>query len=462
MRHMTPKRIALYGATTIVAAIAVACSSGGDAELNPGPSGSAAPSSVPSPVSAPALSVLPTPPPEPAADDGPRINLRPTPEGTLAEQIRDSWLQARVLEGWDTDITKFIPDIRVGLFTKPSGLINRDGIPSIDTPLFAPASAAPDYLRPEEPVILVNINGDARAYPLSILMWHEIVNDVIGGEPVTVTFCPLCNSSIAFSGNHEGRVLDFGTTGWIASTDLVMYDRQTQTWWQQITGEGVIGEFAGTRLTFLPSSIVGWRDFVEEFPEGKVLLRPTLGTIHAISGKDIAENRTYDDPPYSGYDVAGALPSFFTGAFDLTLQPVDRVAAFELGGESIAYPFRSLAIQPIVNDNVGGQEIVIFYDDGTESAFRTSTRGHNFQTSGSTTVFFRNVAGQVLTFTADEDGNITDDETGTTWNKFGRATDGALFGTQLEAVVHGAEFWFAIAAFRPDTEVRLMDLLAGD
>lgn len=78
-------------------------------------------------------------------------------------------------------------------------------------------------------MIQVNISGDARAFPLSILMWHEIVNDTIGGEPVTVTFCPLCNSSIAFSGKYEGQRLDFGTTGWISNADLVMYDRQTET-----------------------------------------------------------------------------------------------------------------------------------------------------------------------------------------------------------------------------------------
>ncbi|MCH8818061.1 MAG: DUF3179 domain-containing protein [Chloroflexi bacterium] len=452
MPKLAGRRIPLFGAAAFVAVAAVACSSGSVAEVNTGPSTNA----TPPPVQAS------TPTPEPERDDGPRIQLRPTPEGTIAEQIRDGWLQARVLEGWDTDITKFVPNLKVGLFTKPSDLINRDGIPSIDTPEFAPANAAPEYLRPEEPVIQVNINGDARAYPLSILMWHEIVNDVIGGEPVTVTFCPLCNSSIAFSGNHEGRVLDFGTTGWIASADLVMYDRQTQTWWQQITGEGVIGEFAGTRLTFLPSSIVGWQDFADQYPEGKVLLRPTPGTIHPVSGQEITHNRTYDDPPYSGYDVAGALPSFFTGAFDLTLQPIDRVAAFNLGGESIAYPFRALAVRPVVNDTVGGEEIVIFYDDGTESAFRTSTRGHDFQITGSTTVFFRDVAGQFLTFAVDQDGTITDDETGTTWNKFGRAIAGELAGTQLDAVVHGAEFWFAIATFRPDTEVRLQHLLSGD
>ena len=301
-------------------------------------------------------------------------------------------------------------------------------------------------------MIQININGDARAFPLSILMWHEIVNDTIGGEPVTVTFCPLCNSSIAFSGKHEGQLLDFGTTGWIANADLVMYDRLTETRWQQITGEGLIGKLAGTRLTFLPSSIVGWKEFADQYPDGKVLLRPTPGTLHPISGMEITHNRTYDEPPYSGYDVAGSLPLFFTGSFDSRLQPIDRVAALDFDGESVAYPFRALAVEPVVNDQVGDQEIVIFYDDGTESAFRTSTRGQNYQNSGSTTVFSRKVNGLTLNFSVDE--------AGTTWDKFGNASAGELAGAQLEPLVHGQEFWFAIATFRPGTEVRLRELLA--
>jgi hypothetical protein len=111
---------------------------------------------------------------------------------------------------------------------------------------------------------------------------------------------------------------------------------------------------------------------------------------------------------------------------------------------------------------VGDREIVVFYDDGTESAFRTSTRGQNYQTSGSTTVFSRVTGGQILTFSVNEAGTITDAETGTTWDKFGNASEGELAGAQLEALVHGQEFWFAIATFRPDTEVRLKDLLAGE
>lgn len=435
-------RVSLYAAAGIVASITIACSSSGAEDAVAVTSQILTPSAVPAATQAPE---------SPDPEDRPWIILKPTPEGTIAEQIRNGWLQGRVDDGWNFDITSFVPGLKVGPFTKPS-VLGKDGIPSIDTPEYAIASSAPDYLRPEEPVIQININGDARAFPLSILMWHEIVNDTIGGEPVTVTFCPLCNSSIAFSGKHEGQLLDFGTTGWIANADLVMYDRLTETWWQQITGEGLIGKLAGTRLTFLPSSIVGWKEFADQYPDGKVLLRPTPGTLHPISGMEITHNRTYDEPPYSGYDVAGSLPLFFTGSFDSRLQPIDRVAALDFDGESVAYPFRALAVEPVVNDQVGDQEIVIFYDDGTESAFRTSTRGQNYQNSGSTTVFSRKVNGLTLNFSVDE--------AGTTWDKFGNASAGELAGAQLEPLVHGQEFWFAIATFRPGTEVRLRELLA--
>ena len=103
-----------------------------------------------------------------------------------------------------------------------------------------------------------------KAYPLSILIWHEIVNDEIGGEPVTVTYCPLCNTTIAFDRNFDGQVLEFGTTGRLRHSDLVMYDRQSETWWQQATGEGLVGQYAGDRLTLIPATVMNWRSVKEQ------------------------------------------------------------------------------------------------------------------------------------------------------------------------------------------------------
>ena len=148
-----------------------------------------------------------------------------------------------------------------------SGGPPKDGIPAIDRPRFVGARAARAWLKPMEPVIVLRLGREARAYPIQILMFHEIVNDLVAGVPVAVTFCPLCNASIVFDRRVAGRVLDFGTTGRLRYSDLVMYDRQTESWWQQFTGKGIVGLFAGTKHARLPSEIVAFRS--EERRVGK-------------------------------------------------------------------------------------------------------------------------------------------------------------------------------------------------
>ena len=136
-------------------------------------------------------------------------------------------------------------------------------------------TAAGAWLKGQEPVINLALNGEHRAYPIQILIWHEIVNDQIGDRPVTVTFCPLCNTSIVFDRRLSDQTLDFGTTGNLRHSDLVMWDRQTELWWQQITGEAIVGELTGSKLTLLPSAIVSFEAFRRAYPEGQVLSRDT-------------------------------------------------------------------------------------------------------------------------------------------------------------------------------------------
>jgi hypothetical protein len=123
----------------------------------------------------------------------------------------------------------------------------RDSIPPIHDPRFV-AAASVDTVGPFEPVLSLHINGEARAYPLQILLWHEIVNDVVGGVPVLVSYCPLCNSGVVYDRRLAGRVLEFGNTGRLRHHDMVMYDKQTESWWQQFLGEALIGEMAGSRM----------------------------------------------------------------------------------------------------------------------------------------------------------------------------------------------------------------------
>lgn len=321
-----------------------------------------------------------------------------------------------------------------------SGGPPKDGIPAVDNPIFTSVDEADQFLEDLEPVIFFQIGDEARAYPLQILTWHEIVNDVVDGHPVTVTFCPLCNTAIAFDRNFDGQVLDFGTTGRLRFSNLIMYDRQTETWWQQATGEGVAGEYTGQQLTFLPASIIGWGEFKGNFPEGQVLSRET------------GFQREYGRNPYAGYDNINSSPFLFRGPETPGVLPaMARVLTVDLNSEAVAYPYEVLQEKSAINDTVAESEIVIFWQPGTASALDASRIAEG-QDVGAGASFSREVDGQLLTFSYDGE-KIIDDQTGSEWDVFGRAVSGELAGTQLEPVVSVNHFWFSWAAFRPETRV---------
>lgn len=153
----------------------------------------------------------------------------------------------------------------------------RDGIPSIDMPSFEPLADVSGY-RGSEPVIGLEINGDRRAYPLGILTWHEIVNDVVGGVPVAVTYCPLCNAAIVFDRRLAGAVLDFGTTGKLRHSDLIMYDRQSESWWQQFSGEAIVGARLGSVLETCRRGLNPWPILWRDFPPARLWCQITLNS----------------------------------------------------------------------------------------------------------------------------------------------------------------------------------------
>ena len=197
-----------------------------------------------------------------------------------------------------------------------SGGPGKDGIPAIDRPRFLPVKqiVGDKHYGAREPVISLTLNGDARAYPLQILIWHEIVNDVVGGIPVTVTYCPLCNSAIVFDRRVAGRVLDFGVSGNLRKSDMVMYDRQTESWWQQFLGEGIVGQMTGTRLKMLPARVEAFERFAKRAPGGKVLVP---------SGN---RRRAYGTNPYVGYDTS-PRPFLYDGEMPKGINPMAYVLA---------------------------------------------------------------------------------------------------------------------------------------
>jgi len=253
-----------------------------------------------------------------------------------------------------------------------------------------------------------------------------------------VTYCPLCNSSVVFKRTLNGAVYDFGVSGLLRNSDLVMYDRQTESWWQQITGEAVVGELTGAALEFLPSSTISFADFRTAHPEGKVLSR------------DTGFSRSYGRNPYAGYD-SNDRPFLFSGDVDDRLDAVDRVVALEAGGEAAAYAFSRLEKHPAVNDVVGGEPVVIFYRKGTVSALDRSAINESADV-GAGVAYSRRAGGQTLTFEPSEDG-FRDVETGSGWDINGRAVSGPMAGAQLDPMIHGNHFWFAWAVFKPHTRV---------
>jgi hypothetical protein len=314
-----------------------------------------------------------------------------------------------------------------------------DGIPPIDDPVFESVAEADEWLEPQEPVQVFELGKDVRAYPLAILTFHEIVNDVVDGEPVVVTYCPLCNSGLVFERTIDGEVLDFGTSGRLWNSNLVMYDRATRSLWSQFTGEAIVGERLGQELERLPMQIVSWDEYRTSWPDGQVLSR------------DTGHNRPYGENPYSGYD-SSASPFLFNGETGGPLPQMERVVT--LGGEEdpVAYPLPLLTKERVLSDEVAGEPIVVLWSPGTASALDTSDIPQG-KDVGATGVFRPSVDGQDLTFEPDGKEDFRDTQTNSTWTVLGRAVAGPLEGEQLERVAHDDTFWFVQFAFRPETRV---------
>lgn len=347
----------------------------------------------------------------------------------------------QALAQFDTDLSRHSIDLSS---LRPGGP-PKDGIPSIDQPSFVTVEEAASWVSPHEPVIALRHRGEARAYPLQILTFHEIVNDEIGGTPVAVTFCPLCYSAIVFERVLQGEPVEFGVSGLLRKSDLVMYDRRTESLWQQLTGEAVVGTLTGTTLDRLPAQILSFEQFRAAFPEGRVLSR------------DTGYDRSYGNNPYAGYDDVDEPPFAFRGEVDDRLPPKMKVVTVTIGGESVAYPVKQTRKRGVVADTVGGQPVVVFHGRGAVSALDARQIAQS-RSVGSVGVFDPRVesrSGQMrsLTFEPRGDDRFTDHQTGSTWTIDGRAVAGPLKGQRLSPIDHGLYFAFAWLAFRPDTMV---------
>jgi hypothetical protein len=331
----------------------------------------------------------------------------------------------------------------------PDDELNRgaseDGIPAIVDPVFADDwSAVDDSLSDDSRVIGIVRDGDARAYPLAVLNWHEIVNDTFE-VPVLVTYCPLCGSGVVADRRIDGEPATFGVSGLLWNSDLVMYDTVTDSLWSQLLGTAIRGPATGTELTLLPATMATWGEWRTEYPETQVLLPPPES--NTVRGRRQA--RDYDRDPYAGYDRSARIGIGYNDFSDDRLDPKASVIGVYADGVARAYPLEAVWETGVVNDTVGDLPVVV-----------------SASVNGTLVAYDRRVAGETLSFerdpeTASEDGLGDEDATpvlragDSAWGLLtGEGRSGPLADTPLRRANDRSQlFWFAWADFHPETEL---------
>jgi hypothetical protein len=301
-----------------------------------------------------------------------------------------------------------------------------DGIPSIDNPKFISVQEASKFLEDSELVLGLNINGDIRAYPLQILVWHEIVNDEIGSIPVAVTYCPLCFTNQVFNRTIDDgqEVVEFGTSGKLYNSNLVMYDRTSKSLWSQAMAEGIVGKYAGTKLERVPFDVAYWKEWKQLYPDSKILSR------------DTGSNRPYGVDPYGDYYTNSDV-LFPISNRDDRLGLKEIVVGFENKGQYKAYKLQEIEDNKVINDQVNGKSITLF------SSYPFMIRAYDPIAQGQTLEFTYNPKSK----------NFLDEQTGSEWNFEGKAISGQMKGKQLTRLPFDEGFWFEWVAFHPKTEI---------
>ena len=297
----------------------------------------------------------------------------------------------------------------------------KDGIPSVDDPVFASISES-QFMSDSDTVIGLEINGDARAYPLFILVWHEIVNDTVGEIPVSVTYCPLCYTNQVFERIVDGEEVEFGTSGKLYNSNLLMYDRLTESYWSQALGLAVKGELTGTQLNLVPFDVITWGDWKELYPNTLVMTT------------DTGYLRSYATDPYGNYYTEPRI-MFPVEYRDERIHPKEIIIGIEIDNVYKAYRQNDIESENVINDFVNNEPLLLV------SLFSENSR-----------VFERTVNDKVLDFQLHENKMI-DLQTNSEWNYDGVAISGPYLGTQLERIPTYPGFWFEWFAFHPNTLV---------
>jgi hypothetical protein len=300
-----------------------------------------------------------------------------------------------------------------------------DGIPSIDNPKFIQIRKAEEFLEDSDLVVGLNINGDIRAYPLQILVWHEIVNDKVGNTPVAVTYCPLCFTNQVFNRTmNDGQILEFGTSGKLYNSNLVMYDRTTKSLWSQAMAQGIGGTFAGIKLERIPFDVAYWKEWKQLYPDSKVL------------STDTGSTRPYGADPYGDYYTNGEI-LFPVSNSDDRVGLKEIVIGLENKGQYKAFKLQEIEGKKVINNQVNGKPIVLL------SLHPFMARVYDPVVNGQTLEFNYNI----------KDKKFVDKQTNSMWNFDGKSISGQMKGKQLTRLSFDEGFWFEWVAFHPKTEL---------
>lgn len=314
-----------------------------------------------------------------------------------------------------------------------SGGVDRDGIPALTTPEVVPASEG-TFIGDAARVLGVEVDGEARAYPFVVMWWHEIVNDTLGGTSILVSYCPLTGSGIAFDPSVDGSARTFGVSGLLFENNLIMFDRESESLWNQMSLGAQCGLEAGKELARLPIVETTWGEWKARFPNSTVV---TTNTGHG---------RVYGVYPYGDYDQRGnGGLTFPSSPFSSERPPKEPVLGIHEGDDALGFPYGAFedgGENVAVNETVGQRAVVVTWNNAEKTAV----------------AFDRTVAGQTLTLTmSDPDAmTMTDAETGSTWDVRGEAVSGPLTGERLSMVADAyVVFWFAWSIYYPDTRLAL-------
>lgn len=314
-----------------------------------------------------------------------------------------------------------------------------DDIPAIfaNDSLFVDVASGNEEWVDEEGVIGVLINGEARAYPIRLLSLHEIVNDTVGGQPIAVTWCPLCYSALVFNRVVDGQELTFGVSGYLFHNNLVMYDHQSNTLWSQVLAQGIKGAYNREQLEVLGAFQSTWGAWKAEHPDTLVL-----------SARQMGKQADEVIDPYVGYYTSGAPGLGGQAELDERLPAQTLVVGIKIGREERAYSFEDIRQLGVINDELGGIPILLVYN-----AKLNSVAG-----------YARLLDGQALSFELSQNGKaLKDAESASLWDiELGQATEGPFAGERLSRLTAPIVFWFAWSDIYPDTELYENSLLGEE